>query len=86
MRSLVSTVLALPLLAAGGPVAAGSVQTDFGVYEYVMQRASGTVDDAGRAVESALAAGGWRVLGKVDAGAPEGCRFKARVLAAVEPE
>jgi hypothetical protein len=50
-----------------------------------MERAGGTVDEAGRAVESALATRGWRLLAKVDAGVPEGCRFKARVFAVVEP-
>jgi len=86
IRSLVPAALALPLVLAGGPVRAADVQTQFGVYEYVLDHAGATVDDAGSALEVALSAEGWRLLAKVDAGVPAGCRFKARVFAVVEGE
>jgi len=81
IRSLVPAALALPLVLAGGSAPAA----DFGVYEYVVERAGSTVDDAGDAVESALSRSDWRVLAKVDAGVPRGCRYEARVLAVVDP-
>jgi uncharacterized protein YcfJ len=84
--SLLPVALALPLVLAGGPARAGDTQTEFGVYEYVLESTGGTIDDAGGALESALSAEGWRLLANVDAGVPQGCRYKARVLAVVDPE
>lgn len=85
-RPLISGAVALPLLLAGGPVRAGDAQKEFGVCEYVMEHAGGTVDEAGGAMESALSTEGWRLLAKVDAGVPQECRFKARVFAVVDGE
>jgi uncharacterized protein (DUF302 family) len=67
-------------------VRAGAGEAAFGVYEYVLDRAAGTLDQAAGALESALLARGLNVLAKVDAGVPQGCGYKARVLAVVDPE
>ncbi len=84
-RYFVPALLALPLAFSGEPVRAGAEETAFGVFEYVLDRASGTIEDAAGALETRLAASGFRVLATLDAGAPQGCGFKARVLAVVDP-
>jgi hypothetical protein len=81
--SLVATALALPLLLAGGPARAAAT-AESGVYEYVLESARGPVDEAARSLAVAFAAAGWRVLARTEAGAPEGCRFRAEVLAVVD--
>jgi len=83
-RCFLSAAVALPLLLVGGPVRAGDAQKEFGVYEYVLERVGGTIEEAGVAVESALSTEGWRLLAKVETGVPQGCRFKARVFAVVD--
>jgi len=82
VRSL-SLALALPLALAGGTAPAGESRSEFGVYEYVLDEAQESLDDAALAVESALSKGEWRLLARVGAGAPEGCRYRAHVLAGV---
>ena len=82
----VSVTLVLPLALPGEPVRAADAETSFGVYEYVLDRASGTLDQAAGALETALLARGLNVLAKVDAGAPQGCTYKARVFAVVDHE
>ena len=84
-RYLIPAILALPLAFSAGPVRAGAEETAFGVFEYVLDRTSGSIDGAARALESTLTAGGFRVLATVDAGAPQGCLYRARVLAIVDP-
>ena len=78
--------MALPIALSGEPVRAAAANTSFGVYEYVLDRAAGTLDEATGALESALLARGLNVLARVDAGAPQGCTYKARVFAVVDPE
>jgi len=85
IRLLVSVFLALPLALSGEPVRATAAETSFGVYEYVLDQAKGTLDQAAGALESALLARGLNVLARVDAGAPQGCSYKARVFAVVDP-
>lgn len=84
IRCLVPAALAFSLLVAGAPVRATDLPAEFGVYEYVLERADGSVDTASGALESALSTGGWRLLAKVDAGVPQGCRYRARVFAVVD--
>jgi len=76
--------LALPLVAGGGPLRAGSATTDRGVYEYVIEGAPGAFATAASAVEAALNHEGWELLAKVEAGPPQNCRFQARVFAVVD--
>lgn len=77
------TVVCLATVAPG--LRATEPTARFGVYEYVIERAQGNVDEVSRAVEAAVSAAGWHVLGSVNPGVPSGCRFRARVLAVVDP-
>jgi hypothetical protein len=86
MRSLTPAALALPLVLAEAPVRGEDARPAFGVYEYVLEKADGTAADAASAVESAFSRDAWRVLASVDAGVPQGCRFRARVFAVVDTE
>ena len=52
----------------------------YGVYQYVVQSASGSFDEISAALEKAASAAGWRVLANVDSGVPKGCPSKARVF------
>jgi hypothetical protein len=85
-RSFYPWALVLPLALAGGPARASDAKAEFGVYEYVLESATGTIDDVAGAMESAFSLRGWRLLAKVDAGVPPGCRYRARVFAIVDPE
>ncbi len=82
-RWLVTVTVALPLFLAGGRAFAAS-KAESGVYEYVLEGARGPVDEAARSLEAAFASAGWRVLARVEAGVPEGCGFRAEVLAVVD--
>lgn len=53
---------------------------EYGVYQYVVQSAQGTFEDISAALENGARAAGWRLLAKVNAGAPENCSYKARVF------
>lgn len=86
IRSLVPAALVLPLVLAGGPARADEANAVFGVYEYVLTTTRGNLDDATGAIESAFSTAGWRLLAKVDVGVPQGCRYRARVLAVVDSE
>ena len=82
LRSLVPAALALPLVLGGRAGRAPPTRkAEFGVYEYVLRarRAAPSTTAAARAGVGPRA-GGWRLLAKVDAGVPEGCRYRARVL------
>lgn len=84
-RTAPALALTLPLLLAGGSAAAADARTEHGVYEYVVERAATGVPETAEAVEQALLRGGFRILGRVDAGSPAGCRFQSRVVAASDP-
>lgn len=84
-RLLTAAILTPPLAFAGGPVRAASDEAVFGVYEYALDQKAGTFDETTRALESAFAARGLDVLAKIDSGTPEGCAYRARVLAVVSP-
>jgi hypothetical protein len=86
LRSLAPAALALPLVLAGGSACAEDTHHEFGVYEYVIDKADGTADETAAAVESAFSRAPWRILARVDAGVPQGCRFRATVFAVVDPE
>lgn len=86
IRSLLPVALVLPLVLAGGPARADEANAVFGVYEYVLETARGSIDDVTGMIESALSTEGWRLLAKVDAGVPPACPFQARVFAVVDPQ
>jgi hypothetical protein len=76
-------VAVVPILAVAG-LPAADTKTPLGVYEYVVEQAQGGFGAVSAAVESAITAGGWQLVGKVEVGAPKGCSFKSTVFAVVE--
>jgi hypothetical protein len=75
--AVVWTLVITISIAAGFAAAA---EEGYGVYQYVVQNAGGTIDEIGSSIESAAAAGGWNVVVASDAGVPENCPFRARVI------
>lgn len=55
-------------------------EKEFGVYEYVVQSIQGEFTEVSQAIENGLQQAGWQVLAKVDAGVPEGCKYRAQVF------
>lgn len=84
-HSRFATAAALLLVLGGGPLGAAPAPAEFGVYEYAVEASRLGVDAASAAVESAINAAGWRLLATIDAGVPEGCRYRARVFAVTDP-
>jgi hypothetical protein len=85
VQSLVLAVLSLLLAAPTGRARAAEAASDLGVFEYVVERAHGNVDSVGEALATAVVSTGWRLLANLEAAAPTGCPYKARVLAVVDP-
>lgn len=79
MKKLFSsrTAFAVILMLFAEPVPA----QDFGVFEYVVTSAEGSVDDVAAQIESSASQKGWKVLAKINNGQPEGCSYRAVVLA-----
>jgi uncharacterized protein (DUF302 family) len=86
LRWFAPAILIVPLVFSGPTVRAGAEENAFGVFEYVIDRTAGSVEEAANALEAALLARGLNVLAKVDTGTPEGCSYKARVFAVVDPQ
>jgi len=59
---------------------------DYGVYEYVIKKASGSFSENVKAIETAAVKHGWELAASFDAGTPDGCRFKAHVFILYDPE
>lgn len=78
-----SPVIVLLALAIVMSVTAGMAIADqegYGVYQYVVQQANGTLDEISAALEEGAVAGGWNMVAAIDAGVPNDCTFRARVL------
>lgn len=63
----------------------GKSKKKFGVYEYVVQSAQGSFDEVAQTLEKSAAEQGWQVLAQIDAGVPEACSYRARVLVLLQP-
>jgi uncharacterized protein (DUF302 family) len=74
---------AAALLAAATTVASPAAP---GVYQYVVQKAEGTVEQAAEAVAAAAPAAGFQVLARVASTAPSGCGFRAEVVVLHSPD
>ncbi len=61
-------------------------QEGYGVYQYIVEEASGTLEDLSQAIENSARENGWQVLARIDAGVPEGCPYRARVLVLYHPD
>ncbi len=75
----VIVVLALAIITALAGLAIAD-EEGYGVYQYVVRDASGTLDEIGGAIEAGAAAEGWKVIAAIDAGVPDDCPFGARVI------
>ena len=58
----------------------------YGVYQYVVQNAEGTIDEISAAIGDAAANSGWSVSGTTDSGDPNNCDFKSRVMVLYHPQ
>jgi hypothetical protein len=58
---------------------------EYGVYEYVVREAQGSIEQISSDITTAASKGGWTVVAGIDAGTPEGCTFKAHVIAIYQP-
>lgn len=63
-----------------GRALAGEDRDDNRVYQYVVESAEGEFAAIATTLETAAEAAGWQVLSQLDAGVPEGCSYRARVL------
>ena len=63
-----------------GRVLAGEDRSDDRVYQYVVKSAEGEFDAISAALETTAETAGWQVLSQTDAGVPDGCSYRARVL------
>lgn len=73
-----SVVLLVVLLC--GVLYGDNNEKKYGVYEYVVQSARGTMSEIFDTIETNAIQSGWQVLAKFDAGVPEKCDYQARVL------
>ncbi len=78
-RSLLAIALAVAATAGAAPPAPG-------VYQYVVEKAEGSVDSVASAIATAAPGAGFQLLARVPAGAPAGCVFKAEVVALYAPD
>jgi hypothetical protein len=80
IRFLISSALALAVVAvAAAPGSAIDGET-YGVYQYVVKQAEGTIDEISAAITGAAEGAGWSVAGTVDSADPEHCDFMSRVM------
>jgi len=66
-------------------VASSQIKNEYGVYESVLRNVQGTIDQISLNLTSAAYKAGWNVITTIDAGVPEGCPYKARVIVLYEP-
>jgi len=53
---------------------------DYGVYEYIIQKAEGSFTAISSQIENAVVKGGIKLIAQKDMGVPEDCGYKARVF------
>jgi len=56
------------------------IAQEYGVFEYVVQKAQGSFDEITEAIAQSATQNGLSVVAQIDAGVPEGCTYKARVI------
>lgn len=57
-----------------------------GVYQYVVEQSTAPFDQIPDRIAGSLEGRGFQVLARIEAGAPEGCKRRALVLTALDPE
>ena len=73
------TVLALAAMLLPSPGAAIDGET-YGVYQYVVQRAEGSIEEISDAIATAAVDNGWMVAGVTDSKDPNHCDYTSRVI------
>ncbi len=77
----VTVVLTMVLLASiQAGTARGQDQSRQRVFEYAVRGAEGTFDEVSSSLTDSLQAAGWDLVAAVDAGVPEECPYRSRVL------
>ncbi len=76
---IMAAVLMLAVLAIPHPGKAIDGET-YGVFQYVVRQAEGTIDEISAAIGEAAINSGWAVAGTTDSGDPNHCDFKSRVI------
>ena len=75
--ALVMAVAFLASLPLAGRAVAGE---SYGVYQFVVRQAEGSIDEISAAINDAAVNSGWIVSGTADSGEPDNCGFKSRVM------
>jgi hypothetical protein len=57
-----------------------AIAQEYGVFEYIVEKAEGSADDVAAAIVQAATTSGISVLAEINAGVPEGCTYKAKVV------
>lgn len=58
----------------------------YGIYQYVVQKAEGSIDEISAAITEAAVNSGWMVSGTTDSMDPNNCDFKSRVMVLYNPQ
>ncbi len=81
--ALIMALAVLALLPFTGSAFAGE---SYGVYQYVVRKAEGTIDEISATITEAAVNSGWTVSGTTDSGDPDKCDFRSRVLVLFNPQ
>ena len=85
MNRIIPTTLLIVLSVIAVPeLTAQESQREYGVYEYVVRNVKGDFEQAAQNIQSSALKAGWTVLAGIDAGVPEQCTYRARVLVLVD--
>ena len=76
---IMAAVLMLALVSLPHPGKAIDGET-YGIFQYVVRQAEGTIDEISDAIGKAAINNGWSVSGTTDSGDPNNCDFKSRVI------
>jgi hypothetical protein len=79
-RLLITSALALALMASLAMPASAIDEETYGVYQYVVRQAEGSIDEISAAIAEAAATSGWSVAGTTDSKDPNNCDFMSRVM------
>ena len=83
---IITAVLMLAVLASMSHAGNAIDGETYGVYQYVVQKAEGTIDEISAAIGKAAVNSGWMVSGTTDSGDPNNCDFKSRVVVLYHPQ
>ena len=85
-RINITAFLMLAVLASMSLPAKAIDGETYGVFQYVVQKAEGSIDEISAAISEAAVNSGWSVSGTTDSGDPNNCDFKSRVIVLYHPQ